>query len=345
MIDLRSDTVTKPTPAMRSAMAAAEVGDDVYGEDPTVNRLQEMAAEIFEKEAALLVASGTMGNQIAVKTHTKPGDEVVIEERTHIYNFEVGMAGIMSGVTFRTIRSRDASGQITWDEIAAAYRKGDDHASPTALVCLENTHNYGGGSVMPADRCAEICENAHRLGLRVHLDGARIFNAAVASRSCVADLTKGCDSVQFCLSKGLGAPIGSLLVGDRPFIDEARMWRKRMGGGMRQAGIIAAAGIVALKESPGRLHEDHTNARRLADGLAAVAGIDLDPESVATNIVILSVKKTGMSPDAMCDKLRAQGVLASSFDSSIRMVTHRGVSSHEIEVAIAAVKQVLESKH
>lgn len=342
MIDLRSDTVTKPTPEMRAAMAAAEVGDDVYGEDPTVNRLQERAAEIFEKEAALFVASGTMGNQIAVKVHTRPGQEVIIEERSHLYNYELGMAAVLSGVTFRTVKSGDGTGHLAWDEIAAAYRSGDDHAASTGLICLENTHNFGGGSVMRASHCDEICGNARDLGVYIHLDGARVFNAAVASGTSVADLTRHCDSVQFCLSKGLGAPVGSVVVGSREFIDEAHLWRKRMGGGMRQAGIVAAAGLLALEESPKRLFEDHLKAKELAFGLASFRGISVDPEAVVTNIVIFDVAGTGKTPVAICDGLKRHGVLASGFDTSIRMVTHRDIDQNDIDVALSKMKQVLE---
>jgi threonine aldolase len=341
MIDLRSDTVTKPTPEMRAAMAAAEVGDDVYGEDPTVNRLEELAADIFEKEAALFVASGTMGNQVAVKVHTRPGQEVIIEERSHIYNYELGMAGILSGVTFRTIGSRDGSGHPSAEEIAAAYRAADDHSAPTALICLENTHNLGGGSVMSSGHCREICEIAGDLGISVHIDGARIFNAAVAANTSVAELTRHADSVQFCLSKGLGAPVGSVLVGSRAFIDEARLWRKRLGGGMRQAGIIAAAGLVALEESPKRLHEDHENARLLALGIAGFPGVAVDPEKVATNLVFLDVSGTGKSAGVICDGLRKEGVLASGFDHSIRLVTHRDVSSDDVRTAVRALGRLL----
>lgn len=342
MIDLRSDTVTKPTSEMRAAMASAEVGDDVYGEDPTVNLLQERSAEIFEKESALFVASGTMGNQIAVKVHTQPGDEVVIEQRTHIYNYELGMAGILSGVTFRTVRSSSPTGHLSWDEIASAYRAGDDHSAPTTLICLENTHNFGGGSVMDAEHCSVICENAGKLGVSVHIDGARIFNAAAAADTSVAELTRHADSVQFCLSKGLGAPVGSILVGSRSFIDEARLWRKRLGGGMRQSGVIAAAGLLALDTPAESLHRDHAKAKRLALGLAGLPGISIDPETVATNIVIFGVADTGKSPAEICDGLRKYGVAASGFDSSIRMVTHRDIEVDDIDVALNAMKQVLE---
>jgi threonine aldolase len=340
MIDLRSDTVTKPTPEMRAAISSAEVGDDVYGEDPTVNRLEEKAAELFEKEAALFVASGTMGNQIAVKVHTSPGQEVIIEERSHIYNYELGMSAILAGVTFRPVQSGDGSGHLTWGEIEPAYRpEGSDHAASTGLICLENSHNFGGGSIMTAAHCADICRNAHARSVPVHVDGARIFNAAEAAETSVADLTRNAATVQFCVSKGLGAPVGSLLVGTRDFITEAHLWRKRLGGGMRQAGIIAAAGLVALQESPKRLHEDHENARKLAVGIANLPGIELDPEKVVTNIVIFDVAGTGKTGPEICEKLRAEGVLASGFGNSIRMVTHCDVTSVQMDDAVAAVRR------
>ena len=342
MIDLRSDTVTKPSDKMRAAMAAAEVGDDVYGEDPTVNHLQERAAEIFEKEAALFVPLGSMGNQIAVKLHTRPGDEIVIEERGHILNYEVGTSAIVSGVTIRPAKSGDGSGILTWKEIESALRmNGHYDDSQTSLICLENTHNLAGGRVMSAEHCAELCSQAHALDLPVHLDGARIFNAAIASNNSVADLTRHCDSVQFCLSKGLGAPIGSVLVGSRAFIDEARIWRKRLGGGMRQAGIIAAAGLIALEESPKRLHEDHEKARTLAIGLAGIPGIDLDAETVETNIVIFDVAGTGRTSDQIRGELKEKGILASGFGTRIRMVTHCDVSAKDIDATTGALQTIL----
>src|SRR5947209_2330002 len=268
MIDLRSDTVTKPTPAMRRAMAEAKVGDDVYGEDPTVNRLQERAAEIFEKEAALFVPTGSMGNQIAVKLHTRPGQEVVIEERGHIYNFEMAAMAAVSGTLARPVRSLDGSGILTWDEIESALHVGGAYyVAPTGLIALENSHNLAGGTLLTRERAEDICEHAHARNLPVHLDGARIFNAAAALNDSVAELTRPVDSVMFCLSKALGAPVGSMLLGSRAFIEEARGWRKLLGGGMRQAGVLAAAGLIALEEAPKRLHEDHANARRFAEGL------------------------------------------------------------------------------
>jgi threonine aldolase len=339
MIDLRSDTVTKPTPGMRAAMANAEVGDDVYGEDPTVNRLQERAAEIFEKEAALFVPTGSMGNQIAVKLHTRPGDEVIIEERGHILNYELGAAPVISGVTMRPVKSAAATGMLTWDEIASALHLGGPYySSRTALICLENTHNFGGGSVMAAGECAEICRQAHELNLPVHMDGARIFNASIALDTPVADLTRECDSVQFSLSKGLGAPVGGILLGSKAFIDEAKIWRKRLGGGMRQIGILGAAGLIALEEGPKRLHEDHANARRLADGLASIDGVEVG--DVVTNIVIFNIAGTRMKYNEITDALEREGVRALGFDESIRMVTHLNVSPAEIDFTVEKMRKI-----
>lgn len=339
MIDLRSDTVTKPTEAMRAAMASADVGDDVYGEDATVNRLQESAAEIFEREAALFVPSGCMANQIAVKVHTKPGDEVIVEDRAHIYLHEMGSASIISGVLLRPIRSDDRTGHLKWTEIEPALHIDHDyHGSETGLICLENSHNMAGGTVMTAEHCKDLCDRSHAHNIPVHLDGARVFNAAVALDTEVAELTRDCDSVQFCLSKGLGAPVGSMLVGSRAFIDEARAWRKRLGGGMRQAGVLAAAGLIALEESPKRLHEDHANALRLAEGLAEIDGISIDPESVVTNIVIFDVSGTGRTPAGICENLKRHGILALGWDTVVRMVTHNGILTGDIETAIDAVR-------
>ena len=342
MIDLRSDTVTRPTPAMRRAMAEAEVGDDVYGEDPTVNLLQERAAEMFGKQAALFVPTGSMGNQIAVKLHTRSGDEIIIEERGHIFNYELGAPSLIAGVVVRAVRSQSPTGMLTWDEIAAALRINQVYyVSPTGLICLENTHNFGGGSVMSAGETTEICERAHALDLPVHLDGARIFNAATALGESVADLSKHCDSVQFCLSKALGAPVGSMLLGEKDFIEEARVWRKRLGGGMRQVGVLAAAGLVALEETPKLLHIDHENARALAEGAANLKGVSIDAGKVVTNIVIFDVAKTSKTPAEICARLRERGILANGFGSAIRMVTHYEVSREDIEKTIKALEKVL----
>ncbi len=342
MIDLRSDTVTKPTDEMRAAMAAAEVGDDVYGEDPTVNRLQKRAAAIFEREAAIFVPTGSMGNTIAVKVHSQPGQEVVIEERGHILNYELGAAGVISGVTFRPVTSADTSGHPTWDEIKPALHIGQPYyVSPTGLICLENSHNFAGGSVMTAEHCAALCNEAHAAGLPVHMDGARIFNAAAAHSTTVADLTRHCDSVMFTLSKGLGAPAGSILLGTSEFIAEARVWRKRLGGGMRQIGILAAAGLMALEKGPARLPEDHANAKALANGLAAIGGIAVDPDRVVTNIVILDISATSRSAEQITAALKERGILAIGFGSSIRMVTHRDVSAEDITETLSTVRDVV----
>ena len=344
MIDLRSDTVTKPTPAMRRAMAEADVGDDVYGEDPTVNRLQERAAEIFEKEAAIFVPTGSMGNQTAVKVHTRPGQEVVIEERGHIFNYEMATMSAFAGTIARPVKSQDGSGLLRWDEIASAIHvQSAYYVAPTGLIAIENSHNLAGGSVMTRERAEDICARAHERNLPVHLDGARIFNAAVALNDSVANLARPADSVMFCLSKGLGAPVGSMLLGERAFIDEARVVRKMLGGGMRQAGVLAAAGLVALEESPKGLSEDHANAKRLAEGLAELPGIKIDPEKVVTNIVIFDVSDTAQTADAICAQLREHGVLASGFGTSIRMVTHYDVSRAGIENALRALRAILRS--
>lgn len=327
---------------MRRAMAAAEVGDDVFGEDPTVNRLQDRAAEMFEKEAALFVPTGSMGNEIAVKLHTKPGQEIISEERGHILNFELGAAAIISGVTIRPVKSADGSGHITWNEIAPVLHIGQPYyVSPTGLICLENTHNFAGGTVMSTELCEEICTKAHSEGLPVHLDGARIFNAAAATDKSVAELSRNCDSVMFTLSKGLGAPAGSVLLGTKDFIAEARVWRKRLGGGMRQIGILAAAGQIALDESPKRLVEDHENAARLARGLAEIKGVFIDPAKVETNIVIFEISGTGRNSGDICAKLRDDGILAIGFGDLIRMVTHRDVSMQDIDTTIDAIRKVL----
>ncbi len=341
-IDLRSDTVTKPTPTMRRAMAEAEVGDDVYLEDPTVNRLQECVAELLDKEAALFVPSGTMGNQICIKLHTRPGTEVVLEERSHIFNYEMGSAAVISGVTFRPVRGDD--GVLNWHAVSGAVHHGAPYyVTPTSLVALENSHNMAGGSVMPLLTAREICDGAHALGLPVHLDGARIFNAALALRTTVAEITRPFDSVMFCLSKGLGAPVGSLIAGRKDFINEAVSLRKLLGGGMRQAGVLAAAGLIALEESPKALIEDHANAKRLAEGLAEMRGVKIDPERVQTNIVIFDISATGMTTAECAAELKSRGVLANGINArEMRMVTHYDVSREDIEQTLKIAKEILE---
>ena len=343
MIDLRSDTVTKPTAAMRRAMFDAEVGDDVYSEDPTVNRLQERVAEIFQKEAALFVPTGSMGNQLCVKLHTRPGTEVILESRAHILDYEMGTAAVVSGVTIRPVRGEN--GILNWDLIAPAIRKNPYYVTPTSLIALENTHNMAGGTVMPLSVSQEICERAHEAGLPVHLDGARIFNAAAALNTSVAEIARPFDSVMFCLSKGLGAPIGSMIVGRRDFITEAFAWRKRLGGGMRQVGVLAAAGLVALEESPAKLIEDHANAKRLAEGLAEMRGVKIDPETVQTNIVIFDITESGLNSSEFSVQLKARGVLANGISPrEMRMVTHYDVNRSDIEKTLVVMSEIINGK-
>src|SRR5437667_3431310 len=284
-----------------------------------------------------------MGNQIDVKLHTRPCQEIVIEERGHIFNFEMATMSAFSGCLARPVRSNDGSGILTWDEIAGALHHNTAYyVAPTGLIALENSHNLAGGSLLTRDRAEDICARAHQNRLPVHLDGARIFNAATALNDSVANLARPADSVMFCLSKGLGAPVGSMLLGTRAFIDEARVMRKMLGGGMRQAGVLAAAGLIALEESPKGLAEDHANAKLLAEGLAELPGIKIDPEKVVTNIVIFDVAETGMAADAICAQLRERGVLGSGFSSAIRMVTHYDVSRADIETALLELSAILK---
>src|ERR1700677_2162569 len=322
-IDLRSDTVTRPTPAMREAMAAAEVGDDVYGEDPTINRLEQRAAEMFGREAALFVPTGTMGNQIAIRMHTEHGQEVLCESRAHLMDWEMAMVSAFSGCQLRTI-SADR-GILTWPLIQPFISRGLSFHPSTGLIALENTHNIAGGTVTPLEVTEEILAGAKDAGLPVHLDGARIFNAATALGIGVERLTRGFSSVMFCLSKGLCAPVGSMLVSSRKNIDRARNFRKALGGGMRQAGILAAAGLIALDEMTGRLQEDHDNARLLADALAQLPQVVLDPELVETNILIFSLRGEG-DAKAFVSALASLGVLAGTVGAhSVRLVTHHDV--------------------
>jgi threonine aldolase len=338
-VDLRSDTVTRPTPAMRRAMAEADVGDDVYREDPTVNRLEEHAAGLFGREAGLFVPSGTMGNQAALKVHTRQGQEVICEERAHIVNYEMAMMAAFSGCLARTVRAAD--GILTWELIAPEVRGRSPHRARTGLVSLENTANLAGGSVYPPEVADEICDRAHEAGLPVHLDGARIFNASVACGRSVADLTRKFDSVMFCFSKGLGAPVGSVLVGSKSFIEETRLVRKMLGGGMRQAGVLAAAALVALEQSPQRLHFDHENAKFLAQGLAGIPGIKIDPAKVVTNILFCDVSGTGLTAAEVSRRLASEGVLTSALSpTSIRMVTHYDVDRAGCERALRALREV-----
>jgi len=343
VVDLRSDTVTRPTPAMRRAMAEAEVGDDVYAEDPTVNRLQSRAAEIFEREAALFVPTGCMGNLLAIRTWCQPTSEVICEQRAHVNLYELASMSAIAGCMPRPTPA--PAGILTWELIEPLIRPKIYYDSQSALVTLENTHNMHGGTVYPPAVSDDVCDRAHAAGLKVHLDGARIFNAAVALNRSVASLSRKFDSVMFCLSKGLGAPVGSLLLGPRDFIEKARVGRKLLGGGMRQAGVLAAAGLIAMEETPKILHVDHENARHLAEGLAQIKGIAVDPKSVATNIVIFDVAATGRTADDICADLGRRGVLCGSTDKFlVRMVTHYDVDRAAIHRAISATAEVLASR-
>ncbi len=340
IIDLRSDTVTKPTKEMRAAMAAAEVGDDVYMEDPTVNHLQERAAAIFSKESALFVPSGTMGNQIAVHLHTKPGQEVIVEKQGHIFNYELAAMAAISGVLARPVAA--PSGILHWDLIRPALAPKIYYRAPTGLITLENTHNMAGGTVYSVNQIRDICRHAHELSLPVHLDGARIFNAAVALETSVALLCAPCDSVMFCLSKGLAAPSGSMLVGSADFIDGARRVRKMLGGGMRQVGVLAAAGLIALEEMPARLKDDHANAKLLAALLHEIPTLDVDPENVQTNIVVVGVARTGRDAGMMVSLLKKRGVLAGTVDeSTLRLLTHLDVGRDQMYQAAKVFAEVL----
>jgi threonine aldolase len=338
-IDLRSDTVTRPSDAMRAAMASAEVGDDVYGEDPTVNRLEARAAEIFGREAAIFVPTGSMGNQIAIKLHTQPGQEVICEARAHIFDWEMAMVSAFSGCQLRTVAGD--RGVLTWDQIRTALSPKIYYRQQTGLIALENSHNMAGGTVTSPDVYEEIWNGARDAGIPVHLDGARVFNAAAALNIPVADLTCGFSSVMFCLSKGLGAPVGSMLVGSRKFIERARSVRKMLGGGMRQAGILAAAGLIALEEMPQRLHEDHANARLLAEGVAALPKVEIDLATVQTNIVIFKV--SGVSDvGPVLAKLKKRGVVAgTAAGDQIRFVTHLDVDRADCEAALAITAEVI----
>jgi threonine aldolase len=339
-IDLRSDTVTKPTPAMRKAMADAEVGDDVFGEDPTVNVLQEKVANLLGKEAALFVPSGTMANQLSIKSHTQPGDEVIIEASSHPYNFEGGAGAALSGVQFQCLKG--VRGVLDPSQIEEAIRPADHHFAVTRLVCLENTHNRGGGTIYPIEKMAEIYRLAKSKGLLVHLDGARLWNASVATGIKPHEYAQWADSVSVCLSKGMGAPIGSLIAGSKVFIDRVHRFRKMFGGGMRQVGIIAAAGIYALDHHLERLKDDHQNSRRLAVGLKEFKGVSVDPKHVETNIVIFDVMDTGMTGTQVAETMEKEGILIHAFGKTqIRLVTHLDVSSEDIERALKAFEKVL----
>ena len=340
MIDLRSDTVTRPTAQMRAAMAAAEVGDDVYGEDPTVNLLEQRAAEKFGREAALFVPSGTMGNQIAIRLHTQPGQEVIAESRAHILDWEMATTAVFSGCLVRAVAAE--RGILTWKHIEPAiYARGALRAA-TGLIEIENTANLAGGRCTRLEALEEIWAGAKERKLPVHLDGARIFNAATALGVDVRALTSGFDTVMFCLSKGLGAPVGSMLVGTAELMARARLFRKALGGGMRQAGVLAAAGLIALEQGPARLHEDHANARLLAEALAKMERVEIDLDSVETNIVVFQLK--GVSAADVAARLKARNILASAFGpSAIRLVTHLDVDYAACTTAAKALAEEINA--
>ena len=341
-IDLRSDTVTLPTATMRQAMSTATVGDDVYGEDPTINRLEHRTAELMEREAALFVPSGTMGNQIAVNLLSTRGGEVIGDSRCHVFNFEVGAMAAISGVLPHAIETDD--GILHPEQVREAFRPPGGYTNVSCMLVLENTHNLAGGRVVSLDRMRELTSTARDLGLPVHLDGARIHNAADALGVSAAELSAGCDSVMFCLSKGLGAPVGSMLVGDGPFIADARKVRKMLGGGMRQAGIVAAAGLVAIDEMIPCLHNDHETARRLADLLTTNPVISLDPKTVETNILCFALEPdAGITAGDLSHRLAANGVLVHALGANlVRMVTHYHITMENVEQAAEVVRRTLE---
>jgi threonine aldolase len=341
-IDLRSDTVTKPTPEMREAMAKAEVGDDVYGDDPTVNRLQEMAADMTGHEDALFVASGTMGNLSAVLAHCQRGDEVILGKEAHTYRYEAGGISVLGGVHSCQLPNQ-ADGTIALDDIAAAIRFDDPHQPITRLVTIENTQNRCGGKCLSVEYTNQVAEFAHERGLKVHLDGARVFNAAVGLGVSVMELTSTVDSVTFCLSKGLSAPVGSVLCGSKEFIEKAHRARKMLGGGMRQAGVLAAAGIVALEKVAPRLGEDHVRARTLAEGLSENRGLILDAGTPATNMIFMNLSdEVEMSADEVAEKMREYGVLAGvAGKRRFRLVTHYWIDDGAVERTVTAFAAVL----
>lgn len=337
-IDLRSDTLTLPNAEMRRAMAEAEVGDDVFGEDPTVRRLEEEAAAVVGKAAAVFVPSGTMGNQICLHLHTRPGDEILCEAMSHVFHYEMGALAVVSGVQAKPLPSDD--GLLEADVVRAAIVRDVPYQSRTAALVVENTHNFAGGTVYDRERLGALAEAAREGGLRLHVDGARIFNAAVALGCSVAALAEGCDSLTFCLSKGLGAPVGSLICGSEDFILEARRIRKMLGGGMRQVGVLAAAGLVALRKGPLALAGDHSNASLLADGLSELSGVTIAGPELRTNIVVCRLRE--MSASVLAAKLEAEGVLSIPLaEDRLRFVTHRDLVRDQVERALEIARRVI----
>ena len=345
VVDLRSDTVTLPTDDMRKAMAMAEVGDDVSGEDPTVNRLEEMAASLMGKEAALFVTSGTQGNLLGVLANCQSGDEIIVGADSHIFWNESAGVSALGGIQMHLVPNQ-IQGALSPVDVEQAIRPtGNPHFPPTKLICLENTQNRSNGGVLTVDETADICNLAHEYNIPVHIDGARIFNASVYLETPVSELVKSADTVTFCLSKGLSAPVGSLLCGTSDFIGNARRWRKMVGGGMRQAGVIAAAGIVALESMITRLAEDHSNARRLSEGLAQIYGIQHDPDTVQTNIVFADIDPELGSMTEFVQRLSIENVKVHHVYGRIRMVTHRHIGPEEIDSVLSAISGVIEDMH
>jgi threonine aldolase len=342
-IDLRSDTVTKPSPEMRTAMLAAEVGDDVYGEDPTVNRLQEKVARLLGKEAALFIPSGVMANQVAIKVHTQPGDEVIVERESHIFNYETAAAAVLSRVQLNTIKG--IRGILNADQIARELRSPAYYNPRVSLLCLENTHNKAGGTIYPLEEIARIRALAKKRNIAMHLDGARIWNASVATGIAPRQYAKHFDTVSVCFSKGLGAPVGSALVGTKQMIDSARTYRKIFGGGMRQVGILAAGALYALEHNIDRLNEDHAKAQTLAKAAASIQGIEIDIDFVQTNIVIMNIQKRKESAEEMLARLKRKGVLLSEIGHArLRAVTHIDVTHDQIVRASEIMKAAFDRK-
>ena len=339
LIDLRSDTVTKPTPAMREAMARAEVGDDVFGDDPTVQKLEAETAALLGKEAALFTPSGTMANELAVRAHTEPGDEIIVDANSHIYYYEGGGPAALSGVMCRCLAGQ--RGIFTGADVEAVLRPKDPHFAPTRLVCVENTHNRGGGKIWALDQIRDVAGAARKHGLKLHMDGARLWNASAATGLAEREYAENFDSVSVCFSKGLGAPVGSALAGPKAFIDRARRFRKLFGGGMRQAGIIAAGALFALQHHRARLVEDHANAKLLATGLAGIEGLEADPAEVETNMVRFRVR--AFPAQQLVEKLKAHGVLVLAVSGdTIRAVTNLMVAKEDIETAVTLTARLLK---
>lgn len=336
IVDLRSDTVTRPTAEMYAAMASASLGDDVLGDDPTVTELESLSARMLGKEAAVFVPSGTMGNQIAIASHTQPGDVMIVEEEAHVLYYEVGAPAVLNGVMTRTIPSK--LGIMDPADIERAIMKRNLHTPGTAVIALENTHNRAGGTVLPLTMMEAYREIADRHGVPIHLDGARVFNAAVALGKPVSEVVRHCDTVSFCLSKGLASPVGSVLVGPTAFIEKARVWRKRLGGGMRQAGVLAACGIVSLTKMVDRLADDHARARRLAQALDGASGLKVDHATVQTNMVLIDTVEPA---ETVLSRLRERGIWAlPPADHRIRCVFHNDIDDEKTERAIQALRSV-----